>query len=260
MHHFRKTVNPTTHTSKLFFFLGKTVMACWQSLKPLFWQVLPNTSHNDYMSRRLLNVWDASAHISIYYTLDRSPWTPTKVVWVSKVHRNTFTSTFSAVIGSSVMDVCTVKVNFFSKRKIVLYTTHWYGRWLQHKTCRRTSWLQDPSDPEWCKAKDGAHCFWRMHPSSPTKPPWLQGSPALWLYVNHMVQLQWSDTEKPNPQRIKTKSSSHIKTQSILNKIRTLKVWELVTKTLSYAPGKLSYLGVGTGPSFFVFFVAGALV
>lgn len=153
--------------------------------------------------------------------------------------------------------MATVTVHFSLKRKIVWYTTHWYGRWLQHKTCHKTSWLQDPSDPELWRAKDGAHCFGRMHPSSPTKPPWLQESPALWLYVNHMVQLQWSDTEKHNKNQI---IKPHKNSKSILNKIRTLKVWELVTKTLSFAPGKLSYLGIGTGPSFFVFFVAGALV
>ncbi len=67
---------------KYIFFLAKTVLSCWQRLKTLFWQVFSNTSHNDYVSRQLFNVWDESACISIYTTLAGSPWTPRKVVWV----------------------------------------------------------------------------------------------------------------------------------------------------------------------------------
>lgn len=61
-------------------FLAKT--SCCQRLKTLFWQVFPITSHNDYVSRQLFNVWDESACISIYTTHAGSPWTPREVVWV----------------------------------------------------------------------------------------------------------------------------------------------------------------------------------
>lgn len=74
--------------------------------------------------------------------------------------------------------------------------TYWYGLWILHRICHKTSWRQDPSSHVWWMATSAGHYCGKRHPSFLWLPPWLLGMTGRWLCEGHKVQPQLSDTAK----------------------------------------------------------------
>lgn len=74
--------------------------------------------------------------------------------------------------------------------------TYWYGLWILHRICHKTSWRQDLSGHVWWMATNAERYCGKRHPSFLWPPPWLPGMTGRWLYEGHRVQPQLSDTAK----------------------------------------------------------------
>lgn len=74
--------------------------------------------------------------------------------------------------------------------------TYWYGLWILHRICHKTSWRQDLSGHVWWMATNVERYCGKRHPSFLWPPPWLPGMTGRWLYEGHRVQPQLSDTAK----------------------------------------------------------------